>query len=255
MRDVLRLRRDILRSSSARSRRGLRTTSARHIVGTKRGRRSAGRPRLHAQYRRPAAPARRHARPGCCTSPKCWPGSGGLMQVASMHFKELAHAKLNDEAPAAQPQEDPGQVRAKRRESRSPSSTTSKARATPAAAIRQRALDDLDVWLEIFERNATARGATVLSAETPAEINRLVLEIAARHGGAQDHQVEVDGVGGIRARPRDRGRGTEGGRDRPRRVHPADQRLRAAVAHHRPGAAQEQGGGGRALREEARHAA
>ena len=39
--------------------------------------------------------------------------------------------------------------------------------------------------------------------------------------------------------------GLHGGRDRSRRVHPADQRLRAAVAHHRSGAAQEQGRGRR----------
>src|SRR4029450_10074903 len=45
-------------------------------------------------------------------------------------------------------------------------------------AIRQRALDNLDVWLEVFERNATARGATVLWAGTPAEINADVRDIA-----------------------------------------------------------------------------
>jgi L-lactate dehydrogenase complex protein LldF len=46
-------------------------------------------------------------------------------------------------------------------------------------------LDDLDVWLEIFERNATGRGATVLWAETPADINAQVLAIAQRHGVAK----------------------------------------------------------------------
>ncbi len=51
-----------------------------------------------------------------------------------------------------------------------------------ARAIRQRALERLDVWLELFERNATARGATVLWAETPDDVNRHVLDIAKRHG-------------------------------------------------------------------------
>jgi L-lactate dehydrogenase complex protein LldE len=54
-----------------------------------------------------------------------------------------------------------------------------------AQAIRQRALADLDTWLEMFEVNATARGATVLWAETPADVNRHVLEIAKRHDVAK----------------------------------------------------------------------
>ena len=33
-------------------------------------------------------------------------------------------------------------------------------------AIRNRALENLDVWLETFERECDARGATVLWAET-----------------------------------------------------------------------------------------
>ena len=74
--------------------------------------------------------------------------------------------------------------------------------------IRQRALDNLDIWLEMFERNATARGATVLFAQTPAEVNELVLEIALRHGvrkiiksksmvseeSALDHAIEAAGL-------------------------------------------------------------
>src|SRR5205823_11456079 len=77
-----------------------------------------------------------------------------------------------------------------------------------ARAIRQRALDDLDTWLEVFEANAIRSGATVLWAETPADINRLVLEIAARHGvrkiiksksmvseeSALDHAIEAAGL-------------------------------------------------------------
>ena len=50
------------------------------------------------------------------------------------------------------------------------------------AAIRDRALAHLDVYLAEFERNATARGAVVHWAETTAEANRLVCDIAARYG-------------------------------------------------------------------------
>ncbi len=48
-------------------------------------------------------------------------------------------------------------------------------------AIRDLVLDDLDVWLEEFERNATARGATVLWARDGADIRRHVIDIARRH--------------------------------------------------------------------------
>jgi L-lactate dehydrogenase complex protein LldF len=50
-----------------------------------------------------------------------------------------------------------------------------------AVARRNRALANLDVWLERFEAEATRRGATVLFAETPEEASKLVVEIARRH--------------------------------------------------------------------------
>ncbi len=53
---------------------------------------------------------------------------------------------------------------------------------TAAAAIRDRTLQHLDVWLETFERNATACGAVVHWAETHDDVNRIVREIAAQHG-------------------------------------------------------------------------
>ncbi len=91
---------------------------------------------------------------------------------------------------------------------RSSSSTTSRRTREAGKAIRNRALENLDVWLEIFEQNATARGATVLFAETPADINSLVLEIAAKHRVAKiiksksmvseesalDHAIEAAGL-------------------------------------------------------------
>ena len=50
-----------------------------------------------------------------------------------------------------------------------------------AVERRNRTLANLDVWLERFEKEATARGATVLWAETPEDASRLVVEIARRH--------------------------------------------------------------------------
>jgi L-lactate dehydrogenase complex protein LldF len=47
---------------------------------------------------------------------------------------------------------------------------------------RNRALENLDVWLATFEENATKRGATVLFAESTADAARLVGEIAQKHG-------------------------------------------------------------------------
>ena len=48
--------------------------------------------------------------------------------------------------------------------------------------IRNRTLADLDVWLELFEERATATGAEVLWARDGAEVSRLVVDIALRHG-------------------------------------------------------------------------
>ena len=47
---------------------------------------------------------------------------------------------------------------------------------------RNRILADLDVWLDIFETRATANGAEVLWARDGAEVSRLVVDIARRHG-------------------------------------------------------------------------
>jgi L-lactate dehydrogenase complex protein LldF len=51
-----------------------------------------------------------------------------------------------------------------------------------AAAIRDRALANLDLYLETFERQATAAGAVVHWAQTHDDVNRIVREIAAAHG-------------------------------------------------------------------------
>src|SRR5512141_1861034 len=103
------------------------------------------------------------------------------MQVASMRFKETAHVKLNDARLQHNLRKMQGKFVAKRRASLVELDDFEATR-DAGKAIRDRALDNLDVWLELFEQNAAARGATVLYAETPAEINSLVLEIAAKHG-------------------------------------------------------------------------
>ncbi len=129
------------------------------------------------------------------------------MKVASMHFKEMAHVKLNDERLQLNLKKMQGKFVAKRRESLVELDDFEGTR-DAAKAIRNRALDELDVWLETFERNAAARGATVLWAETPADVNALVIEIAAKHAvkkiiksksmvseeSALDHAIEAAGM-------------------------------------------------------------
>src|SRR6266567_7400647 len=103
------------------------------------------------------------------------------MQIASMHFKELAHDNMGDAQLQRNLQKIKGKFVAKRRASLVELDDFEATREA-GRAIRQRALDNLDAWLSIFEKNATARCATVLWAETPADVNRHVLDIAARHG-------------------------------------------------------------------------
>src|SRR5688500_1609384 len=103
------------------------------------------------------------------------------MQITSMHFKATAGVKLtnaNLQAALARLQTNFVRGRALRvaelgnyEEIRS-----------AAAAIRDRALESLDVYLAEFERNATARGAVVHWAETREDVNRIVREIARQHG-------------------------------------------------------------------------
>ena len=102
------------------------------------------------------------------------------MQVSSMYFKERAHAKLHDPQLQESLRKFQGKFVPARRIALTELDDFEGTR-TAARDIRQRALDDLDVWLTIFDENARARGATVLYAQTPAEINALVLEIARRH--------------------------------------------------------------------------
>jgi L-lactate dehydrogenase complex protein LldF len=129
------------------------------------------------------------------------------MQVASMHFKETAHVKMQDARLQGNLKKMQGKFVVNRRRSLVELDDFEGTR-DAGKAIRNRALDDLDVWLETFEANATARGATVLWAETPADVNAIVLEIAARHQvrkiiksksmvseeSALDHAIEAAGL-------------------------------------------------------------
>jgi L-lactate dehydrogenase complex protein LldF len=102
------------------------------------------------------------------------------MQVASMHFKARVGAKLADvKLQAALKKLQSNFV--KGRADRMAELDNVEALRTHAAAIRDRALNNLDVYLEEFEKNATARGAVVHWAETTADVNRVVCELARRY--------------------------------------------------------------------------
>jgi L-lactate dehydrogenase complex protein LldF len=103
------------------------------------------------------------------------------MHVQSMHFKSRAAMKLAD----ARLQKNLTKLSDKFVTAR----TTAIAELDDfegtreaAKARRNRALAQLDVWLDTFERNATAHGATVLYAQTHEEAARLIVEIGRRHG-------------------------------------------------------------------------
>ena len=102
------------------------------------------------------------------------------MQVQSMHFKARSGQKLAD------------QRLQQNLKKLSTKFTTGRASAIAelddfeatrdaAAERRARAIKNLDVWLETFEREATRRGATVLYAETAAQASELVVAIAKKH--------------------------------------------------------------------------
>jgi L-lactate dehydrogenase complex protein LldF len=103
------------------------------------------------------------------------------MQIQSMHFKERSGQKLAD------------QRLQQNLKKLSTKFVTGRATAimelddfegTRDAAMerRMRAIENLDVWLETFEKEATRRGATVLYAESAEDASRLVVEIAKKHG-------------------------------------------------------------------------
>ncbi|MBI2295604.1 MAG: iron-sulfur cluster-binding protein [Betaproteobacteria bacterium] len=103
------------------------------------------------------------------------------MQVTSMHFKTRASEKLRDAKLQAALKKLQGNF-VRGRAERVREMDNFEAIRDAAAAIRDHALEHLDVYLEEFERNAVERGAVVHWAETPEEVTRIVCEIARRHG-------------------------------------------------------------------------
>lgn len=102
------------------------------------------------------------------------------MQVQSMHFKQRAGQKLAD----VRLQKNLKKLADKFVTARSAAiDELDDFEATRDAAVerRNRVLASLDLWLQTFERNATARGAKVLYAETHEEAARLIVQIAAAH--------------------------------------------------------------------------
>ena len=103
------------------------------------------------------------------------------MQVTSMHFKATASAKLaNANLQSALKRLQGNFVRG--RADRVAELGNYEEIRSAAAAIRDRALADLDALPRGFERNAMARGAIVHWAETREDVNRIVCDIARRHG-------------------------------------------------------------------------
>jgi L-lactate dehydrogenase complex protein LldF len=103
------------------------------------------------------------------------------MQVQSMHFKARSGQKLAD----ARLQQNLKVLSQRWTVGRTNAITELddfEGTRNEAVERRNRALAHLDAWLERFEQEATARGTTVLWAETPEDASRLVVEIARRHG-------------------------------------------------------------------------
>ena len=104
------------------------------------------------------------------------------MQITSMHFRETAGVKLtNPDLQAALKKLQTNFVRGRADRVAELGGNYEEIRSA-AASIRERVLVNLDLYLAEFERNATARGATVHWAETREDVNRIVCDIALRHG-------------------------------------------------------------------------
>lgn len=102
------------------------------------------------------------------------------MQVQSMHFKARSGEKLADK----RLQQNLKKLSTKFVTGRATAITELddfEGTRDAAAERRMRAIENLDVWLATFEKEATRRGATVLYAETAEDASRLVVEIAQKH--------------------------------------------------------------------------
>lgn len=102
------------------------------------------------------------------------------MQVQSMFFERKSIEKLNDARLQENLKRLSGKFVAARTSAVAELEDFESTRSW-AVSLRNRAIQSLDVWLEMFETNAKANGATVLFARTPQEASELVVKIAKRH--------------------------------------------------------------------------
>src|SRR3990170_2280059 len=103
------------------------------------------------------------------------------MQVSSMHFKSMAAEKLGDRKLQNALKKMQANFVDKRAAVIAELPNYTEIR-DAAADIRERAVNHLDSYLLRFEQEATARGAVVHWAQDIEEANRIVVEIAQRHG-------------------------------------------------------------------------
>lgn len=101
------------------------------------------------------------------------------MQIRSMHFKKKAAEELADEQLQINLQRVKPKFIGKRAEAMK--DLDFEGLRTAATEIRDRVLNNLDVYLEYFEKMAIANGATVHWAETADDVNRIVCEIAKKN--------------------------------------------------------------------------
>jgi L-lactate dehydrogenase complex protein LldF len=103
------------------------------------------------------------------------------MRVQSMFFEAKASEKLAD----SRLQENLKRLSSKFVNARATSITELEdfeGTRSAAVDIRNRSIENLDVWLSLFEQKAKESGATVLFARTPKEASDLVVKIANKHG-------------------------------------------------------------------------
>ncbi|MES2354200.1 MAG: LutB/LldF family L-lactate oxidation iron-sulfur protein [Pseudomonadota bacterium] len=103
------------------------------------------------------------------------------MQISSMHFKANASIKLKDSTLQQAMLKAKGKFVDGRAAAVQELGNFEEIREA-GKSIRNRALENLDVWLLRFEQEAMARGAVVHWAQTGEEVNRIVLDIARQYG-------------------------------------------------------------------------
>ena len=103
------------------------------------------------------------------------PSSAGTRPHSTISFKDRAHDRLND-AKVQRAMRNFNLAGARTRGMLDMENLEDIR--TSAAAIRDRSLEMLDVWLERFEKEATRRGVTVHWAETHEDANRIIVDIA-----------------------------------------------------------------------------